>query len=130
MENLKINYLIAADQAIVDDKGKVSAIGIFDKIQATDAPALHSKFSLILNISGERDKEYKDCKVEIWDEKNSKELATAIIPAISFIGSSNINLILDFVNILFPYFGKYPLKITIGENEMTTENHYVIFEKI
>jgi hypothetical protein len=130
MEDLKINYLITADQVISDEStGKISAIGIFDKINASGVPALHSKFSLIVNLLGSANKEYDACDIEILDETTQKPIAAGKQEKIKFTNSDKLNLIIDLSNVVFTYFGNYPVKITVGEKTLTTKDHYVSVEK-
>ena len=51
-ENIRVNYTLACDQVIVDINGKISIIGIFNKINAKSTPAVHTRFTITTNIMG------------------------------------------------------------------------------
>lgn len=50
MDKFKCKYVLLADNAIEDKGGKISIIGIFDRIRSKQFPAVHSNSVLVGNF--------------------------------------------------------------------------------
>ncbi len=50
MDKFRCKYILLADNAIEDKGGKISIIGIFDRIQSKQFPAVHSSSVLVGNF--------------------------------------------------------------------------------
>lgn len=48
---MELDFGLLADAATVDTSGKLSVLGIFDRIQAREFPARHGRISLVLRFS-------------------------------------------------------------------------------
>lgn len=58
MDKFRCKYILLADNAIEDKSGKLSIIGIFDRIHSKQFPAIHSSSVLVGNF------EVLDSKIE------------------------------------------------------------------
>lgn len=128
MENIKINYVLMCDQVIVDKYGKISIIGIFNKINAKNTPAIHTRFTITTNIMGRPGTSYAE-KIEIINLQDNKSIAF-VEGKLEFKETGRNNFFGNFINTIFPVFGKYWIKVSIdGEPITDPEKNYVLVEK-
>ncbi len=128
MTKVKLNFAVTCDQTIIDDKGKLSILGIFQKIYTQSVPALHNKFTLVINTIGEPKSSYLQ-KIEIVNPQDNKSIAT-LEQKIEFKERGSNNFIGNFINTIFPNFGKYFIKITIDNEVMTNSDvNYISIER-
>ena len=127
MSDVKLNFAITCDYAIADANGKVSLIGIFSRINAEGVPTVHSNFYLVVNTYG-RPGEYVE-KVEFINLNDSAVIASAE-KAMEIKPKGKNTFIYNFVNLIFPEYGKYWFKISVGETVLTSADvHHVAVEK-
>ena len=128
MTKIKLNYALACDQAIVDTAGKISLIGIFGKIYTQSTPAVHSKFTIAINTLGTPGSSYIQ-KIEIINLQDNKSIIS-VEGKIEFKEVGINNFFGNFVNTLFPVFGKYWIKVSVdGEPITDPEKDYFLVEK-
>jgi hypothetical protein len=48
---MKLDFALLADAATVDASGKLSILGVFDRIRARDFPARHGRIALVMRLS-------------------------------------------------------------------------------
>lgn len=129
MENMsvKLNYAIFCDQVITEPSGKISIIGAFTRIKSQGVPAVQPKFSVIVNTYGDSGK-YKE-KVEIVSKKDNKTIVQ-VSDEIEIKPGGRNNFVGNLVNVVFPDFGEYWLRVTIDQDVLTDPDlHYVKLEK-
>ncbi len=125
----KLNYVLLCDQTLIDQSGKASFIGVFERIKATSVPATHGKFSVAISLSGEAENNF-DMKLQILNPHDGKTILS-MDNKLKFDKTGMSNFVGNLINITFPVFGKYPIKILINGDLITDpEKHYVIVEKI
>jgi len=125
--NVKLNYLVTCDSVLFDAANKASIIGIFDKIFSKGVPAVHNKFSVVVNTIGSPGTSY-DERIEIINTQDNNPIVS-LQGKISFEESGRNNFLGNFVNTVFPNFGKYRIKVSIDGQEITNQNeHYVLVE--
>ena len=128
MPTTKLNYLLTCDQAFSDEKNKLSIIGVFDRIQSKAVPAIHPRFSIVVNTTGDLNSSHLE-KIEIINLQNNLPVAS-LEQQINFTSSNMHNFLGNFINTLFPNFGKYWIKVSIDEKIITNqEQHYVSVEQ-
>lgn len=115
MENIKLNFLHICENAFTDEKGRLSVINIFDEIRSKGLPAIHSRFSIVSNISGEL-REYKQ-KIKIISPSN-KEIV-GVEGDIKTTGKNNF--IVNFLNVVFPEIGKYQIQIFVNDEQLPND---------
>ncbi|MFA6524385.1 MAG: hypothetical protein WC264_02115 [Candidatus Paceibacterota bacterium] len=128
--DIKLNYMLVCDQVLIDQKGKGSFIGVFEKIQATSTPAVHSQFSVAVSTIGSPN---TSCiqKIEIINLSDNNKMIAFVEKKLEFKETGIANFVGSFINILFPVFGKYWIKVSVdGESITDSEKHYVLVEKI
>lgn len=129
MSDTKLNYILICDQAFSDEKNKLSIIGMFDRIQSKNVPAIHPKFSIVVNTTGDLNSSHLE-KIEIINLQDNLPVAS-IENTMDFKGSNIHNFLGNFINTLFPNFGRYWIKVSIDGKTITNkEQHYVSVEQI
>ncbi|MBI3984400.1 MAG: hypothetical protein HY344_00445 [Candidatus Levybacteria bacterium] len=123
MKNLKTEILALANYADFSKDGKLSIIGIFDRIFTKETPSSFIRGFLVFSISG--------------GENNSKHLITVIIKDSSgkiilekkveiVMGSSGKgNFIAELVGLPLPVFGEYKVILKTLEKEIGNINFFV-----
>lgn len=130
MDNkVELNYVFACDQTIVDMQGKISVIGIFDRIGSKTIPAIHPRFTVAVNISGVPGSKLNE-KIEIVNLKDGQEKTITTISGPVELKEAGKNIFFgNFINTLFPNPGKYWIKVSVGDQVLTDKDkNYVMVE--
>ena len=134
MEQYKVDYLLWADAASVDNFGKLNALGIFKNIFISKLPGSILKFVLICSISLENPNKPLDVDIKIKDSKNND---LDVKPKLSFPfkpqegnKDKNINLMIDLINLEFKMFGQYNIEVYVNGKKIYTAPLEVIEKKV
>jgi len=109
-KELEIKLLTICDYATVAQDGKLSIIGVFDKIFVRDLPSTHLRMFLVCSLIGKENSDHK-IKVSIKNSGgqeiliNAPELSTKMSPE----GTGNITL--DLVNLPLNLTGEYTVSL-------------------
>jgi len=123
MLKLDLNFLHLADAATVDAVGKVSILGIFERIFFKKKPGKILKFTVVGNIdfSGKIDKPV-NIEIKFFDSKK-KELKTKNpfsfnlnVPESKKEGK--LGFVADIINLTFKEFGKHSLVVYVDKKEL------------
>lgn len=123
MKNVKLNFLHVCENAFVAQDGKMSIIGIFNQIKASNFPAAYPKLSIVSSISG-----------AIGDYLEVIEIVSPRAEVIARV-ENNIkiqkeggaaNLIAGFINLVFIIDGKYTIRIKINGDLINEENFIIL----
>lgn len=116
---VKVALALLADYANVSREGKLNILGIFDRVNAQNLPAIHPQMQLIMTLEADRGDADKEHKIEI-------ELIDADGTKLFSIGGSlrfgppppgeqvRINHIIQLNNLQFNHFGTYEFKILMN----------------
>ncbi|EKE15742.1 MAG: hypothetical protein ACD_11C00108G0036 [uncultured bacterium] len=122
MADVKLNFLHVCENAFVSQDGKLSIIGIFNQIKASNFPAAHPKLSIVSSISGVAD-DYLEV-IEIVSPK--AEVIARIENNVKIQKEGGAaNLIASFVNLIFLIGGKYTIRIKVN-NELLSEDNFIL----
>ena len=124
-ENIKLNFVILCDNAFVaQGTNTLNIIGIFDKIGATKFPAIHSRFVVVTNVSGDPG-DYKQMIVIKDKETNGK---IAELPGDLKIKESGqkAQFIGNFLNIRFLVPGEYIVEVYINDKKQNVETNFFV----
>jgi len=124
MSKVKLNYAIVCEQVIVDSRSNVSIVNAFDQIKAKGIPTLHSKFSVIVNTYGEAGK--YDETIEIVN-LSTNETIVSVADKIEIKPNGANSFVGNFVNTVFPSFGKYWIKVTADGEVLTNQDIHHVF---
>jgi hypothetical protein len=127
MNEFKINFLHVCENAFFSDDKKLNIIGIFEIINAPGFPAIHPRFSIVLNFSGDIAKSTPF--FIILSPDGSKELVKVQINKNTFPNQDlkkNNNLILNFMGFSFQTSGKYRLILKVDDQIISAERDDII----
>jgi hypothetical protein len=114
MENIKLNYILVCDNAfIAQGSNSLSVIGIFDRIGALKFPAVHPRFVVVTNVSGDPG-EY-DQNIVIKNRTTSEEVAKLKGKLVINVIGQKATFLGSFINIVFPTSGEYLIEIYIND---------------
>jgi hypothetical protein len=127
MEDLKIKTSLLADNVIIDQQGKASILGVFDTINSSTIPALHSVFNLILIIKGKAGNYQEKAKIKSPEGTTLLESEWAKFK-LNDSTNSRAQIINEFRNILLPAKGEYKIEIYIDslEKPFAEEKFFVL----
>jgi hypothetical protein len=117
---MRLQLLLAADCANLTGDGKLNIMGVFNQINAVKFPAKHPSMYLIIKLEAELG-EYgktKDIAVLFQDEDGKQILelsATAKVPSGGGGRRPEVNLILNFPDLIFPTPGAYQFVILANQ---------------
>jgi hypothetical protein len=125
MKNVNINYLHFCDAANIDSVGKISILGIFDKIYLAKLPSIFPKFSVVFSFTITRLMLNENKIVLKLYTPSGTELKLNQPIQIDFLAreqdkrkSGNLKFILDITNVRFTKYGIHTLKIYFNDKEM------------
>lgn len=123
MSDLKLEFLTLCDFAMTSSEGKLSVIGMFDRMFITQTPAKFLRFFIVAIISGKPDSEVKitySVQSPVKKETlNPKEVNVKI-------GSGGrANLIVDVANFPLPEIGEYKLFILANGKSLGSNSFFV-----
>jgi len=123
MKDVKLNFIHLCDAASIDSSGKLSILGIFSKIFLARVPGKFPKFTIVCSLSFKNLKDKKGkIRLKIF---NSKKEEVKINPPIEFEFNvanesikevTDLNLILDVMNIEFLAFGNHKVVVYLYDN--------------
>lgn len=125
MENVKLNFIIACDNAFVaQGTNSLNIIGIFDRIGAVKFPAMHPRLVLVTSISGDPG-EY-DHVVTLKNKAMGEKIAELSGKLVINTLGKKAQFIGNFFNIVFPQPGEYVFEVTLNNKiQDLTANLYV-----
>jgi hypothetical protein len=123
MDNLKLDFLALCDFAMTSAEGKLSIIGIFDRMFVRDVPSSFLRFFIVAIVRGESD---STVKITYLVKTPSKKEALNPKEIMVKIGSSGkANLTVDVANFPLPEVGEYQLIIKADGKELGSTLFYV-----
>lgn len=126
---MKLELAVIADDARIDPDGKLSIIGIFDRIGAPRYPATHGKMLLVLRFLVHRSElgKLQRASIQLVDADGRKlfEAQGEITP--NFISRSggevteaHLPQIIPVERVTFPHAGRYSFDILINGSYVTS----------
>lgn len=122
MQQYKLDYLLFADAASVDNFGKLNLLGIFQNISLPKVPGRILKFTLVCSISVKNpDKSFK-VEIKIKDEKENfviskQPLVFNFNPQVDN-KDNRVNLIIELVGLEFKNFGDYEVEVYVNDEKI------------
>jgi MOSC domain-containing protein YiiM len=116
---ITVRHAMLADYAMVSQEGKLSIIGIFEKLYAQKSPVTHPMMSLVMNFEADRADAGKQHRLEfqLIDADGTVQL--------NFGGDMKVappppgenarfNHIVNMNNVVFKEFGSYEFKVLVN----------------
>ena len=117
---MELDFAFLADAAVVDATGKLSVLGVFDRIRAPEFPARHGRIALVMRLAARSEDEGKH-KVEIRlrgaDGQDILRLdgEVRVGPGASTGEHTRIAQVLNLDGVVFPRPGAYRFEIRIND---------------
>lgn len=118
-----LKFLAFCDVANVSREGKLSIIGIFDRIFAAKVPSSFIRLFIVAIFEGKPGSEAK-IKLEIADPTGKPVLPPKDL-AFRFGTNGKANLITDLVHLPLPVFGQYKISVSANGKKLGEENLWV-----
>jgi len=123
--NIKKNFLLVCENALLDNNNKLSLIGIFSAINTSKVPAMHPNLFVVANLSIEEIKKVTNIKlsVEIFSPSGKQIIQKPPVierPLEVKDSTQNVGCIFEIRNILFPEFGLYDVNLVINDKKFET----------
>ena len=129
---MDVPLAVLADSAIASNDGKLSVIGIFNKINAPGFPVVHPQCTLVLQLRaapGERGQQ-KRVLIRLMDEDSVLvDMASEFQVPDQFEDPHSpfvINQILQMHGLAFPRAGEYAFHVLINEEEKASVRFQVV----
>lgn len=121
----KTNYFFACDHALLDNEGKTSAIGIFNKVPFTEEERNVINFFLVGNFSIlDADPSIRTVRVEVLNSNNEIVGRPTILNGDPATNEVPINVIVRFPGFEIPAAGTYRARLFFGDHELITETMF------
>jgi len=116
VKQLKVEFLTLCDYAMMSQEGKLSVMGMFDRMFVRQVPSTFARFFIVAVLSGEAESEYG--VVLLIQSPTGKAVVPEKELKVKLGTGGRTNIITDVVNFPLPEIGSYSLKITVGETEI------------
>ncbi len=124
-ENMKkTNFVHVSENAFFSQEGKLSVIGIFDKIITTRLPVVQPGFAISLNVTSEVGTH--KVKVEIVSPDNKLVVSVGGMVEVKNT-EGGANFIANLVGVPFVIAGKYVVKVFL-DDEIIDEGTSIVIE--
>lgn len=111
MSDLKLELLTLCDHALTSKQGKLSIIGIFDRMFVRKTPSTFARFFVVAVLIGKPDSEHK-ILLSIKDPQENEVLPKTKEIAIKLGNQGRSNIITDIVNMPLSITGEYTVSLS------------------
>jgi len=123
MSKLKSELLLMADFALTSREGKLSIIGIFDRIFVHQTPAKYPRFFIVSSLSGEENSKHQ---VELnLESPDGKKILPAKTMEVTLAANGRANIITDIANVAFDQIGEYHLQVYADDKSIASTPFFV-----
>ncbi|MFH0942782.1 MAG: hypothetical protein V1810_01270 [Candidatus Beckwithbacteria bacterium] len=122
MSDLKLEFLTLCDFAMTSSEGKLSVIGMFDRMFVTETPSSFLRFFIVAILTGKPNTEVKisfNIQLPSRKEVKPKEMTIKISTG------GKINIINDVPNFPLPEVGEYKLSLKSGGKNLGSTSFIV-----
>ncbi len=114
---MRLEFIHVCDMAFATEGSKnVNIIGIFEHINASNFPAAHPRFAVVVGVSGEAGPYHK--KFKIYKEGETEPLIETDETGFEIGETGKHYLVNDFIGMVFPGPGKYEVEIIIDSGDV------------
>ena len=123
MVQLTAQILTICDFALTSQEGKLSLIGIFDRIFVNDTPTRYARFFLVAVLQGQPNTDYP-VTLSIASANGEMALPEKEL-TIKFGTNGKANLISDIVNLNLNHLGEYVASVKSHKKTIATTSFFV-----
>lgn len=125
MAGLQLELLTLCDHALTSKEGKLSIIGIFDRMFVQKVPSSFSRFFIVAVLTGKPDNQHK-ILLSIKDPQGNEVLPGTREIALKLGSQGRSNIITDVVNLPLSVTGEYRVTLTEEKNKLGEKKFGVI----
>lgn len=125
VSNLKVELLVLCDHALTSREGKLSIIGIFDRIFVKNIPAKFSRFFVVAVLKGEPNQRY-DISLSVKNPQGEEVLPQTKKISIKLGSHGHSNIITDVVNMPLSQAGTYSIALSQAKQKISTKKLNVV----
>ncbi len=123
MSKLKSNLLATCDFALTSKEGKLSLIGIFDRIFVNQLPSKYSRFFIVVILQGEEGGQHQiNLKITT---PSGKDLLKTNPTDLTFSANGKANLITDIANLALDEVGEYKISLESKDKTIASSSLFV-----
>jgi hypothetical protein len=113
--NLKADYFLLCDYAMLSQNNKLSIIGIFDRVFAAKLPAQHQKMVIVVTITGKPYSKH-ELQIIVKNPFDSEVLPTGPARISVMVGENGkANIIFELLNVVLKDYGAYKIQLMDGD---------------
>ncbi len=116
MSQLRVNFLHMCDTAFISQNGTLNIIGIFENINAETLPAVHTRMTAVVNISGT--KGTHKIKLRLIGPSDTDAIPSTEGTYPIHDEKQKIGIIQEIINAKFTVEGIYRLVVYSNEQEL------------
>jgi len=122
-KKIKTELLTLCDHAMTSQQGKLSVIGLFDRIFVTQLPSKYPRFFIVAIVSGKSGTSHE---VEL---RVKTPTGKALLPkrsvSLKLGGNGKANVLTDVANLTFEEVGEYTIEIVTDEDQVGSTSFFV-----
>ena len=115
--DVRLELLTLCDFALTSKEGKLSIIGMFDRIFAQKIPTTYARFFVVAVLTGQSESEHK-VSLSIKDPQGNEVLSQAKEIRIKLGSQGRSNIITDITNLPLKVTGEYNVALAIAGKEL------------
>jgi hypothetical protein len=117
VSDLTLELLTLCDFALTSKEGKLSLIGIFDRMFVRKTPSTFARFFIVAVLKGKPDSQHQ-ISLSIKDPQGNEVLPKAKEISIKLGSQGRSNIITDIVNMPLPTTGDYRVTLFMKEKKL------------
>lgn len=125
MAEVTVELLTLCDHALTSKEGKLSIIGIFDRMFVRGVPTTFSRFFVVAILNGAPESEHQ-INLSIQDPQGKEVLPTPKDLKIQLGTQGRSNILTDVVNLPIPMVGEYTIAMREGDNRLAEKKLGVV----
>lgn len=114
---LRLELLVLCDHALTSKEGKLSIIGIFDRMFVKKVPTVFARFFIVAVLHGEPNSEHR-LTLSLKDPQGKEVLPESKKITIRLGSHGRSNIITDIVNMPIPMAGEYTIAIGLEHSKL------------
>ncbi len=122
------DWVLVCEHLIFDKLGKVSIIGVFNRINAKAVPTSFARISVVSDIQGEPE-ESVVVTVRLVGPNNGEPLFNRTLDKVSLSKAGGSYAAVTIENVMLPTFGTYHFEVLIGGTVAKSREFAVVHAK-
>lgn len=117
MADVRLELLTLCDHALTSKEGKLSVIGIFDRMFVQKIPTSFARFFVVAVLIGDPNSQH-NVSLSIKDPQGNEVLTQVKKIAIKLGSTGRSNILTDIVNTPLQATGEYEVRLILGDKQL------------